>query len=138
MANARSQLRVPCPATCLNSRVAVGRPPIARPRLSFSHLIVSTRNDFESSMAEICYHEGVELIAHSPLAGGSLTGKYLNEIADQEGGYYRPLVVVLYTHARSQWQAPPFRKPPRPNPKPQSLSVLRIHYLDPPRVTNLL
>jgi aryl-alcohol dehydrogenase-like predicted oxidoreductase len=35
------------------------------------------RNDFETSMLEACHYTGTGLIAHSPLAGGALTGKYM-------------------------------------------------------------
>ena len=34
------------------------------------------RKDFESGLAESCYHHKVGLLPYSPLAGGSLTGKY--------------------------------------------------------------
>ncbi|GKY90465.1 hypothetical protein MPSEU_000020300 [Mayamaea pseudoterrestris] len=34
------------------------------------------RKDFESGLAEACYHENVSLLPYSPLAGGSLSGKY--------------------------------------------------------------
>lgn len=33
---------------------------------------------FEVGLSEISHHEGVELLAYSPLAFGTLTGKYLN------------------------------------------------------------
>ena len=35
------------------------------------------RNDFETSMLEACHYTHTSLIAHSPLAGGALTGKYI-------------------------------------------------------------
>jgi len=35
------------------------------------------RNDFETSMLEACHYTRTGLIAHSPLAGGALTGKYM-------------------------------------------------------------
>lgn len=34
------------------------------------------RKDFEAGLAEACYHHNVGLLAYSPLAGGSLSGKY--------------------------------------------------------------
>ena len=34
------------------------------------------RKDFEAGLAEPCYHHQVGLLPYSPLAGGSLTGKY--------------------------------------------------------------
>jgi aryl-alcohol dehydrogenase-like predicted oxidoreductase len=34
------------------------------------------RKDYEAGLAEACYHHNVGLLAYSPLAGGSLTGKY--------------------------------------------------------------
>ena len=34
------------------------------------------RKDFEAGLAEACYHHNVGLLPYSPLAGGSLTGKY--------------------------------------------------------------
>ncbi len=35
---------------------------------------------FEVGLSEISHHEGVELLAYSPLAFGTLTGKYLNDV----------------------------------------------------------
>ena len=34
------------------------------------------RKDYESGLAEACYHHNVGLLSYSPLAGGSLSGKY--------------------------------------------------------------
>ena len=34
------------------------------------------RKDYEAGLAEACYHHNVGLLAYSPLAAGSLTGKY--------------------------------------------------------------
>lgn len=34
------------------------------------------RKDYEAGLAEACYHNNVGLLAYSPLAGGSLSGKY--------------------------------------------------------------
>jgi aryl-alcohol dehydrogenase-like predicted oxidoreductase len=34
------------------------------------------RKDYEAGLAESCYHHNVGLLAYSPLAGGTLTGKY--------------------------------------------------------------
>jgi aryl-alcohol dehydrogenase-like predicted oxidoreductase len=36
------------------------------------------RKDFEAGLAEACYHHQVGLLPYSPLAGGSLSGKYRN------------------------------------------------------------
>jgi len=36
------------------------------------------RKDYEAGLAETCYHHNVGLLAYSPLAGGSLSGKYRN------------------------------------------------------------
>jgi aryl-alcohol dehydrogenase-like predicted oxidoreductase len=37
------------------------------------------RKDYEAGLAETCYHHDVALLAYSPLAGGSLSGKYRAE-----------------------------------------------------------
>lgn len=37
------------------------------------------RKDYEAGLSEACYHHNVGLLAYSPLAGGSLTGKYRSE-----------------------------------------------------------
>jgi aryl-alcohol dehydrogenase-like predicted oxidoreductase len=37
------------------------------------------RKDYESGLAEACYHHKVGLLSYSPLAGGTLTGKYRGE-----------------------------------------------------------
>jgi aryl-alcohol dehydrogenase-like predicted oxidoreductase len=34
---------------------------------------------FDTDLAETCHHEDVKLLAYSPLVGGMITGKYLNE-----------------------------------------------------------
>ncbi len=34
---------------------------------------------FDTDLAETCYHENIKLLAYSPLVGGMITGKYLNE-----------------------------------------------------------
>jgi aryl-alcohol dehydrogenase-like predicted oxidoreductase len=34
------------------------------------------RKDFEGGLAEACYHHNIGLLPYSPLAGGSLSGKY--------------------------------------------------------------
>jgi aryl-alcohol dehydrogenase-like predicted oxidoreductase len=34
------------------------------------------RKDFEAGLGEACYHHNVGLLAYSPLAAGTLTGKY--------------------------------------------------------------
>ena len=39
------------------------------------------RKDFEAGLAEACYHHNVSLLPYSPLAGGSLTGKYRGDPA---------------------------------------------------------
>ena len=37
------------------------------------------RKDFEAGLAEACYHHNVGLLPYSPLAGGTLSGKYRNK-----------------------------------------------------------
>ncbi|KAL7493436.1 hypothetical protein ACHAWT_002556 [Skeletonema menzelii] len=37
------------------------------------------RKDFEAGLAEACYHHKVGLLPYSPLAGGSLSGKYVKD-----------------------------------------------------------
>tara|TARA_B100000965_G_scaffold394586_1_gene406995 strand:- start:162 stop:923 length:762 start_codon:yes stop_codon:yes gene_type:complete len=34
---------------------------------------------FDTDLAETCYHENIKLLAYSPLVGGMITGKYLND-----------------------------------------------------------
>ena len=46
------------------------------------------RKDFEAGLSEACYHHNVGLLAYSPLAGGSLTGKYQNVDAPPEGSRF--------------------------------------------------
>jgi len=43
------------------------------------------RKDFEAGLAEACYHHDVGLLAYSPLAGGSLTGKYRDATSIPKG-----------------------------------------------------
>ena len=43
------------------------------------------RKDYESGLAEACYHHNVGLLAYSPLASGSLTGKYRDPAAVPQG-----------------------------------------------------
>ena len=38
------------------------------------------RKDYEAGLAEACYHHNVGLLPYSPLAGGSLTGKYRESV----------------------------------------------------------
>jgi len=40
------------------------------------------RKDYECGLAEACYHHEVGFLAYSPLAGGSLTGKYKNGVPE--------------------------------------------------------
>ena len=46
------------------------------------------RKDFEAGLAESCYHHRVGLLPYSPLAGGSLTGKYADRESVPEGARY--------------------------------------------------
>jgi aryl-alcohol dehydrogenase-like predicted oxidoreductase len=46
------------------------------------------RKDFEAGLAEACYHHDVGLLAYSPLAGGTLTGKYRNKKSAPEGSRF--------------------------------------------------
>ncbi|CAB9525956.1 Aldo-keto reductase (Fragment) [Seminavis robusta] len=48
-------------------------PKIVSTQNSYSLVV---RKDFEAGLAEACYHHQVGLLPYSPLAGGSLTGKY--------------------------------------------------------------
>ena len=48
--------------------------------------LVSTQNEYsllcrlyDLDMAEMSHHENISLLAYSPLAGGFLTGKYMND-----------------------------------------------------------
>lgn len=41
------------------------------------------RKDYEAGLAETCYHHDVGLLAYSPLAGGSLSGKYRSGKAEE-------------------------------------------------------
>jgi aryl-alcohol dehydrogenase-like predicted oxidoreductase len=43
------------------------------------------RKDYEAGLAEACYHHNVGLLAYSPLAAGSLSGKYRNRDAIPKG-----------------------------------------------------
>ena len=43
------------------------------------------RKDFEAGLAEACYHNNVGLLAYSPLAAGTLSGKYQDEDSIPEG-----------------------------------------------------
>lgn len=40
------------------------------------------RKDFEAGLAEVCYHTNVALLPYSPLAGGSLSGKYRSGVPE--------------------------------------------------------
>merc|ERR1712183_494212 len=42
------------------------------------------RKDYEAGNAEACYHHNVSLLPYSPLASGTLSGKYRKEIAKDE------------------------------------------------------
>lgn len=43
------------------------------------------RKDYEAGLGEACYHHNVGLLAYSPLAAGTLTGKYRNANAIPKG-----------------------------------------------------
>jgi aryl-alcohol dehydrogenase-like predicted oxidoreductase len=60
---------------------AQGLPRIASIQNGYSLLDRS----FELGLAEICQREGLGLIAYSPLASGTLTGKYVGHAAPIEG-----------------------------------------------------
>ena len=45
------------------------------------------RKDFEAGLAEACYHHKVGLLPYSPLAGGSLTGKYVKDSVPENCRY---------------------------------------------------
>lgn len=62
---------------CEFSRLALKHPDLFPKIVSIQNsysLVV--RKDFEAGLAESCYHHNVGLLAYSPLAGGSLSGKY--------------------------------------------------------------
>ena len=40
------------------------------------------RKDYEAGCAEACYHHDVSLLPYSPLAGGTLSGKYRKDLPD--------------------------------------------------------
>jgi len=44
------------------------------------------RKDYEAGNAEACYHHDVSLLPYSPLAGGSLSGKYREGITNDKDG----------------------------------------------------
>ena len=46
------------------------------------------RKDFESGLAEACYHHKVGFLPYSPLAGGSLTNKYADKEKIPKGARY--------------------------------------------------
>lgn len=43
---------------------------------------LTVRKDYEAGLSEACYHHKVGLLAYSPLAGGSLTGKYRKSVPE--------------------------------------------------------
>ena len=43
------------------------------------------RKDFEAGLAESCFHHEVGLLPYSPLAGGTLSGKYADKSFDSSG-----------------------------------------------------
>lgn len=45
------------------------------------------RKDFEAGLAEACYHHKVGLLPYSPLAGGSLSGKYIKDNVPEKCRY---------------------------------------------------
>lgn len=45
------------------------------------------RKDFEAGLAETCYHHKVGLLPYSPLAGGSLSGKYIKDNVPEKCRY---------------------------------------------------
>ena len=60
-------------AKCLELAEREGLPKIVSVQNAYS---LVERNAFETGLYEICHHGGVDLLAHSPMAGGALTGKY--------------------------------------------------------------
>lgn len=42
------------------------------------------RKDYEAGCSEACYHHDVSLLPYSPLAGGTLSGKYREELPDDD------------------------------------------------------
>jgi aryl-alcohol dehydrogenase-like predicted oxidoreductase len=56
------------------------------------------RNDFETGMMEACspVNNNVALLAYSPLAGGALTGKYLDPKTVEPGARMRQFVGYMH------------------------------------------
>jgi len=48
------------------------------------------RKDYEAGNAEACYHHNVSLLPYSPLAGGTLSGKYREDLSEFEEGAIQP------------------------------------------------
>ena len=69
---------------------------LPRPTVVQNAFNLLNRNDFENGMLEACspLHGNLGLLAYSPLAGGALTGKYLNPLKVKPT--YR-FIAVLWT-----------------------------------------
>ena len=72
--------------------------------------IVSVQNPYsllnrtyEIGMSEIAHHEGIGLLAYSPLAFGYLTGKYLHGARPEEGRITKFLRFTRYSNPQSDW-----------------------------------
>jgi aryl-alcohol dehydrogenase-like predicted oxidoreductase len=48
------------------------------------------RKDYEAGNAEACYHHDVSLLPYSPLAGGTLSGKYRKNVSKDDDGSPKP------------------------------------------------
>ena len=72
--------------------------------------IVSVQNPYsllnrtyEIGMSEIAHHEGIGLLAYSPLAFGYLTGKYLHGARPEEGRITKFSRFTRYSNPQSDW-----------------------------------
>ena len=72
--------------------------------------IVSVQNPYsllnrtyEIGMSEIAHHEGIGLLAYSPLAFGYLTGKYLHGARPEEGRITKFSRFTRYSNPESDW-----------------------------------
>eukprot|EP00560_Eucampia_antarctica_P004866 CAMPEP_0197831846 /NCGR_PEP_ID=MMETSP1437-20131217/12360_1 /TAXON_ID=49252 ORGANISM="Eucampia antarctica, Strain CCMP1452" /NCGR_SAMPLE_ID=MMETSP1437 /ASSEMBLY_ACC=CAM_ASM_001096 /LENGTH=396 /DNA_ID=CAMNT_0043434939 /DNA_START=35 /DNA_END=1225 /DNA_ORIENTATION=+ len=63
------------------------------------------RKDFEAGLAEACYHHNVALLPYSPLAGGTLSGKYNDEEFDSTGSRLRLFKGYMERYLGSQNEA---------------------------------
>lgn len=53
------------------------------------------RKDYEAGNAEACYHHDVSLLPYSPLAGGTLSGKYRKDSCDSDDEAVKPRLTLF-------------------------------------------